>query len=103
MDDFSLATWVCLLRDESEACDRTVDFCCMVKTQFGTHVKRVHSDNGTEFTKGEMQDYFLKLGVFHETSCVDTPQQNGRLEQQNRHLLNVARALRFQAHLPIKF
>ena len=35
--------------------------------------------------------------------CIDTPQQNNYVEQKNRHLLNVERALKFQASLPVKF
>jgi len=47
--------------------------------------------------------YFSKKGIIHETSCVDMPQQNGYAERRNRHPLHVARALRFQALLPLKF
>ena len=34
---------------------------------------------------------------------MDTPQQNGRVEHKHHHILNVPRALRFHANLPIDF
>lgn len=45
----------------------------------------------------------LCLGILHETSCVDRPQQNGRVERRHRNLLEMARALRFQSGLPIQY
>lgn len=50
-----------------------------------------------------LKDYFLTQGILHETSCVGTPHQNGCIERKHIHILNVARALRFQAHFPIQF
>uniref|UniRef100_A0A1J3EWA9 Retrovirus-related Pol polyprotein from transposon TNT 1-94 n=1 Tax=Noccaea caerulescens TaxID=107243 RepID=A0A1J3EWA9_NOCCA len=73
----------------------------MVERQFQSSVKCVPSDNGTEFTS--LTKYFHSKGITHETSCVGTPQQNGRAERKHKHILNVARALRFQAKLPIDF
>ncbi|XP_019238357.1 PREDICTED: uncharacterized protein LOC109218447 [Nicotiana attenuata] len=39
----------------------------------------------------------------HQSSCVYTSQQNGVAERRHRHKLNVARTLRFQASVPLRF
>ena len=73
----------------------------MVERQFEKRVKTMHSDNEIEFIC--MKNYFLDHGIVFKTSCTSTPQQNGRVEHNHRHILNVARALRSQGNLPIKF
>ena len=42
-------------------------------------------------------------GIIHQASRVDTPSQNGVAERKNRHLLETARALLFQMHIPKMF
>lgn len=47
--------------------------------------------------------FFSEHGTLHERTCVETPQQNGIAERKHRHILNVARCLRFQANLLLSF
>ena len=63
-------------------------------------MKVVRSDNGIKFTC--VGNYCHEHGIVHETSCIGIPQQNGRVERKHRYILNVARALQFQAKLPTK-
>ena len=103
IDDASRGVWVYLMKDKSEASRLVMNFCPMTKTQFTASVKMIRSDNGNEFTSGPMKRFYGEQGIIHQTSCTNTPQQNGRVERKNHHLLNVTRALRFQANLPIEF
>ncbi|KAG7578454.1 Retrotransposon gag domain [Arabidopsis thaliana x Arabidopsis arenosa] len=101
VDDYSRAVWVHLLREKSEVGITLKNFFKMVERQFEKKVKVVRSDNGGEFMG--LRTYFLEEGIMHQTSCVYTPQQNGRVERKHRHILNVARSLMFQATLPRQF
>lgn len=101
VDDHSRAVWTYLLLAKSEVSIVLQNFCSMAERQFGKQVKTVRSDNGTEFIC--LRKFFAEKGILHQTSCVGTPQQNGRVERRHRHILNVARSLLFQGKLPVKF
>lgn len=49
-----------------------------------------------------MKDFYAIKGTIHKKSFVE-PQQNGTVERKHLHILIVARALRFQANLPLSF
>ena len=101
VDDFSRAVWTFLLLAKYEVKQVLLQFFAYTEKQFNKSVKMVRSDNGTEFMV--MSSYFRENGIVHQTSCVATPQQNGRVERKRRHILNVARTIMFQASMPIKF
>jgi len=50
-----------------------------------------------------MKKYFLENGIIFQTSYTRTRQQNGWMERKHQHILNVARAFRFQRCLLIDF
>ena len=101
VDDFSRFTWVFLMHHKSETQPTLRRFFHYVKTQFNTNIQQLRSDNGAEFLS--LKIFFLDEGIIFQHSCVYTPQQNGVVERKHRHILETARALRFQSHLPITF
>ena len=75
----------------------------MIRTQFGTEIKILRSDNGKEYDNSGLSPYLASNGIIHQTSCVDTPQQNGVVERKNRHLLDIATSMLFSMNVPQNF
>jgi hypothetical protein len=100
IDGFSRCTWLYLLKHKSEVLHAFKDFFNMVRNQFGVNVKILRSDNGTEYVNGEFNSFLSSYGIIHQTTCVNTAEQNGVAERKNRHLLEVARAIMFMMNVP---
>ncbi|CAL0329743.1 unnamed protein product [Lupinus luteus] len=97
VDDKSRFTWLYFLKTKSEVPGLIENFAALVGTQFGCKIKSIRSDNGKEFY---MNEFYAKNGIEHQTSCVETPEQNGIVERKHQHILGVARSLVFQSNLP---
>jgi len=68
------------LKQKSEVVKVLEHFVIFVQTQFETTIKIIRSDNGTEFV---MTSFFFSKGIIHQTSCVNTPQQNSIVERKH--------------------
>lgn len=63
----------------------------------------VSTDNGGEYLGFELNRYLEGNGIIHQTTCSDTPQQNGVAERKNRHWLEVVRASLIEAHMSLSY
>ncbi|RVX21100.1 L-ascorbate oxidase [Vitis vinifera] len=66
-------------------------------------VRVLRSDNGGEYQSSDLQKYLEGHGIIHQTTCSNTPQQNGVDERKNRHLLEVVRASLIAAKTQISY
>lgn len=79
------------------------DFLFRIRNQYDASIKILRSDNGKEFFNSNCTKLFSSLGIVHQSGCPYTPQQNGVVERKHRHILKVARALKFRSRVPNRF
>ncbi|GJR81713.1 retrovirus-related pol polyprotein from transposon TNT 1-94 [Tanacetum coccineum] len=82
VDDYSRFTWVKCLRSKDEALVFIINFLKMIQVRLKETVRRIRTDNGTEFVNQTLREYYEKVGISHETSVARSPQQNGVIERQ---------------------
>jgi len=101
VDDYSRFTWVKCLRSKDEVPTFLVKFLRLIQNRLNAPVRRIRTDNGTEFLNRTLFDYYDSVGISHETSDVRTPQQNGVVERRNRTLMEAARTMLIFAKAPL--
>ena len=100
VDDFSRTVWTYLLLEKSEVQTVLQNFCAMAMKHLIRKSRQFAVTTAQSFC---LARYFREKGIIHQTSCVATPQQNGRVERKHMHILNVARSLLFGGNMPIRF
>ena len=92
VDDFSRFTWVYFLKHKSETTQQMINFIKYVELQLRKPVRKIRSDNGTEFKNHTFESFLTEKGIDHNFSAPRTPQQNGVVERRNRSLFALRRA-----------
>ena len=80
-----------------------LQFYSMILTQFGSSIQRFRTDNVRDYFNHHLRHFFNEKGVVHESSCINTPQQNEVVERKMRHLLNVTITLLHHSNVPKSF
>jgi transposase InsO family protein len=66
-------------------------------------MKKIRSDNGSEFKNLQVKEFLEEEGIKHEFSAPYTPQQNGVVERKNRTLIDMARTMLREFKTPEQF
>jgi transposase InsO family protein len=103
VDDFSRFTWVFFLQDKSETQGTLKRFLRRAQNEFELKVKKIRSDNGSEFKNLQVEEYLEEEGIKHEFSAPYTPQQNGVVERKNRTLIDMVRTMLGEYKTPERF
>nr|GFB14599.1 hypothetical protein [Tanacetum cinerariifolium] len=73
----------------------------MIQVRLKVLVRRIRTDNGTEFVNQTLRDYYEEVGISHETSVACSPQQNGVVERRNCTLIEAACTMLIYAQAPL--
>jgi hypothetical protein len=60
------------------------------QNEFGLRIKKIRSDNGTEFKNSQIEGFLEEEGIKHEFSSPYTPQQNSVVERKKITILDMA-------------
>nr|GEX84519.1 hypothetical protein [Tanacetum cinerariifolium] len=93
VDDYSRFTWVKCLRSKDEAPDFIIKFLKMNQVRLKVPVRRIRTDNGTEFVNQTLSKYYEQVSISHETSVARSLKQNGVVERRNRTLIEAVRTM----------
>jgi transposase InsO family protein len=93
VDDFTRYTWVAFLVDKSNVFLTFKTFIKRVQNEFETAIKKMRSDNGSEFMNTRIDELCDEHGIRHQFSTKYTPQSNGLVERKNRTLIDMARSM----------
>jgi hypothetical protein len=99
VDDYTVMTVVCFLKNKSEAFENFKIYKEMVENEMDSKIKCLRSDNGGEFISNEFMEYDNNHGIKMKFFVARTPQQNGVVERKNKTVQEMARTMLMDSKL----
>ena len=75
INDYSICTWLFLMKNRSELFHIFQSFFDQIKTHFGVSIRVLCSDNGREYLSHSFKQFMASYSILHQTSCAYTFQQ----------------------------
>lgn len=92
-DDATGFRHVYFIKHKSDVYEKFREYAQLVENKFGRSIKVLRSDNGLEFCNEKMKSYLTVKGIQKENTAPYTPEQNGRVERDNRTIVESARTM----------
>ncbi|GBN16857.1 Retrovirus-related Pol polyprotein from transposon TNT 1-94 [Araneus ventricosus] len=100
IDDYSRYAVVYFLKHKNEAFECFKAYKQAMERLTNRKIKRVRSDNGTEFSADYFEQYLINEGIKIERTNTYSPEMNGVAERYNRTIIEGVRALLHESKLP---
>jgi transposase InsO family protein len=91
------------LQDKSKTQGTLKRFLRRAQNEFEFKVKKIKSDNGSEFKNLQVEEYLEEEGIKHAFSTPCIPQQNGVVERKNGTLIDMVRTMLGEYKTPERF
>lgn len=101
-DEYSTYMYIYLLEDKTQTCLSLAQLAAKFEIETGIKIKRIFSDNGSEFCNKRVEILFALERILHERSAPYTAQQNGQIEREMQSVVNMARTMLHASGLPDK-
>jgi transposase InsO family protein len=93
VDDYTRYTWAFFLVKKSDVFTTFKSFVKGIHNEFETIIKRVRSNNGSEFKNKRIDELCDDFVIRHQFLAKYTPQSNDLVERKNRTLIDMARSM----------
>lgn len=101
-DEFSTYMYIYLMEDKTQTCLSLAKLLATFEIETDRRIKRIFSDNGSEFCNKKVEILFALERILHERSAPYTAQQNGQIEREMQSVVNMARTMLHASGLPDK-
>lgn len=103
VDEFSRKVMGYMLKSKTEVFAKFKEFKVFVANQINKKIKKLRSDNGSEYINDKFPSFLRANGIHYQTSVAHTSQQNGVAERTIRIVIEKARCMLQDSGLSKKF